>query len=190
MEMNNMKEKKKSGCIIFLVILVIVLMTAMVAVMYFYAKDPINFQTKIEGWTNQLLSIVEQNTGLDLGSQKPVVEEKIEFPDVEELTEAQKYYYYQQLDDTSKKIYLTIENNIDRLKNSDDEIPLPASLNEVANGEDGKNVVSKEFQKAWDAFIMDRSEYFYLDSSKVCLVTKVTTTKKGSTYEFFISKDK
>ena len=184
-----MKKKEKSGCIVVLIVLVITLMASMIAIMYFYSKDPENFMSKLESWKNQLLVAVEQNTGVDLGTKK-VVEDNIVFPEEEKLTEAQKYYYYQQLNDTSKKIYITIENNIDRLKNSDDDIPLPASLNEVANGKNGKEVVANEFQKAWDAFVMDRSEYFYLDSSKVCLVTKVTTTSKGSNYEFFISKDK
>ena len=44
------------------------------------------------------------------------------------------------------------------------------------------------FQNAWDAFRNDNVDIFYIDGSKMCLVTK--TIKRGSktTYEFYISK--
>ena len=48
--------------------------------------------------------------------------------------------------------------------------------------------VAKEFQNAWDAFITDKCEYFYIDSSKVCLVSKITTKAGVSNYEFFFGK--
>ena len=183
-------NKNKSGCLIFLMIFIIILILSMVGIMFLYTKDPIGFQENLNKWSEQGLSFIEQNTGITLREGKTNENDYIEFPEEEKLTEAQKYYYYQQLSDTSKKIYLTIEKNVDKLTNGEDNIPLPSSLNDVANSENGKELVAEEFQKAWDAFVMDRSEYFYLDSSKVCLVTKVITNKKGSTYEFYISKDK
>ena len=188
--MRNNNNKNKSGCVSFLVIMIILLIVLMVAVIFFYSRDPNGFQEQLIKWRDEGISFIEQNTGVILGKKKVNESDNIEFPEEEKLTEAQKYYYYQQLNDTSKRIYLTIENNIEKLKNGEENIPLPSVLNEVANRDNGKDIVAQEFQKAWDAFVMDRSEYFYIDSSKVCLVTKVTTDKRGSTYEFFISKDK
>ena len=71
--------------------------------------------------------------------------------------------------------------------NGEDNIPLPTSLNDIAK-RDGKEVIAKEFQSAWDAFITDKSEYFYLDSSKVCLITKITTRGNNADYQFAIGK--
>lgn len=183
-------NNKKSGCVIFLMFLSVILIVFMITVIVLYNRDPLGFQKQVNEFKDQSISFIEQNTGIILGAKQDSIGDDLVFPDEEKLTEAQKYYFYQQLNDTSKKIYLTIEKNIDKLLNGEENIPLPSSLNEVANTENGKEVVAQEFQKAWDAFVMDRSEYFYLDSSKVCLVTKVTTSKKGSTYEFYISKDK
>ena len=121
------------------------------------------------------------------GYEQTQIDDGLVFPDEEKLTEAQKYYYYQQLDEPAKKIYLSIENNIDNLKEGKDNIPLPASLNDDAKT-NGKEYIAEQFQNAWDAFISDKSEHFYLDSGKVCLVTKMTTKGSNTNYEFAIGK--
>lgn len=174
------KKKRK----IFWSIVLIALIGCVVSVCVLYAIDPVKLQ-------NNLIELSEklQNYIYEMNGQTVPTEENLEMPKEEELTQAQKYFYFQQLSEPAKKIYVTIENNIDNLKNGVDNIPLPSSLNEVAqSSENGKELVAKEFQNAWDAFITDKSEYFYLDSSKVCLVTKITTRGSNTNYEFFIGK--
>lgn len=149
-----------------------------------YSQDPLALQNNLTEISNKLYGYMDKLNGTDYAK-----EEELVMPDEDKLTEAQKYYYYQQLSDPAKKIYVTIENNIEKLKNGEENIPLPSSINEYAkNNENGKELVAKEFQNAWDAFMTDKSEYFYIDSSKVCLVSKITTRGSNTTYEFSIGK--
>ena len=177
------EEKKKNGCGCFLGFIIILLLAIVLTFMVLYSINPTRLQETIDNASEKMQVYVDQLYG------KKHQEDNLEFPEEEKLTEAQKYYYYQQLSENGKKIYLTIENNIDKIKNGEDNIPLPPSLNEYAkNNENGKDVIAEEFQNAWDAFITDRSEYFYIDSSKVCLITKMTTRGSSTNYEFFMGK--
>lgn len=180
--MNN--NKKKSGCGCFFAIIIIFLIAIVISVCVLYMMDP----TKLQSNLNEI-AVKLQEYAYEMNGMTVPTEENLQLPEEEELTEAQNYFYYQQLSEPAKKIYVTIENNIENLKNGVDNIPLPSSLNEVAkSNENGKELVATEFQNAWDAFITDRSEYFYLDSSKVCLVSKITTKGSNTNYEFFIGK--
>lgn len=178
-----MDKNKKSGCGCILGIIIIIILAIIVTILILYMVNPVKLESNLININNKLQKYV-----LELNHVKPA-DDNLVFPEEEKLTEAQKYYYYQQLSDTAKKIYITIENNIEKIKNGEDNIPLPASLNEVAkSNENGKELVANEFQNAWDAFVTDKSEYFYLDSSKVCLVSKITTRGSNTNYEFFIGK--
>ena len=178
------ENKKKSGCGCILGIVVIAILAFMITILVLYSMDPEKLQNNLTEAAEKMQVYLDEMNGT-----QTIVDDNLEFPEKEELTEAQKYYYYQQLSDTAKKIYVTIENNIEKLKDGEDNIPLPASLNEDAkSNENGKDYIAKEFQAAWDAFMTDKSEYFYLDSSKVCLITKMTTKGSNTNYEFFIGK--
>ena len=177
----NKEKEKNNGCVIGIVI--VVLLAIIITLVVIYSMNPAKLQETIDNATEKMQVYIEQFYG------KKIKEDNLEFPEEEKLTQAQKYYYYQQLSETGKKIYLTIENNIDKIKNGEDNIPLPPSLNEYAkNNENGKDIIAEEFQNAWDAFITDRSEYFYIDSSKVCLITKMTTRGSNTNYEFYMGK--
>lgn len=176
------KENKKSGgC--FLGFIAIVLLAIIVTIIVLYSMNPKKLQETINVASAKIQELIYEIKG------KPVVSDDLQFPEKENLSEAQKYFYYEQLSENGKKIYLAIEKNIEKIKNGEDNIPLPPSLNEVAkNDEKGKELITIEFQNAWDAFVTDRSEYFYLDSSKVCLVTKMITKGSNTNYEFYIGK--
>jgi len=173
-----MKNKNNSGCIGVLIFIVFILIIILICGII-YVTNP----KKVEEQINNLISYVE-----NLASDKPQ-KENIILPEEEKLTEAQRYYYFQQLNEPAKKIYITIENNIDKIKNGEDNIKLPECLNEIAKSSaDGKEIVAEEFQNAWDAFVIDKCEYFYLDSGKVCLVTKIISKGDNQDYEFYIGK--
>lgn len=178
-----MKQKKKSGCGCFFGIIMIILIGIVISVCVLYSMDPVKLEENLINITERLQGYITELNGMSS------VDDNLVFPEEEKLTEAQRYYYYQQLSDTAKKIYVSIGDNIEKLENGEDNIPLPASLNDVAKStENGKELIATEFQNAWDAFITDKSEYFYLDSSKVCLVSKITTRGSNTNYEFFIGK--
>ena len=182
-----MKKKGKNSFLHFLEVTVILLIAIIITFIVLYSMNPTKLKESLVYATDKIQLAAEEVYETFAGKQ--VVQDNLEFPDEETLTEAQNYYYYQQLGDTAKKIYVSIENNIERLKNGEDNIPLPPSLNDDAKANpDGKEFIAKEFQNAWDAFITDKSEYFYIDSSKVCLVTKMTTKGSNTSYEFYIGK--
>lgn len=177
---SSMKRKKGMGCISALFIIAVVICS----VVYVYKKNPSGFMDRVNIGLEQFQNYASQ---IKNGENNSIPQDNIEFPEEEKLTEAQKYYFYQQLGETGKKIYITIENNIENFKDGKENIPLPSSVNEIAKTK-GKEYVAEEFQNAWDAFIIDRSEFFYLDSSKVCLQTKIITQGKDVSYEFSIGK--
>lgn len=105
---------------------------------------------------------------------------------VYEVTDAQNRYYYNQLDEPSKIIYAEMLGNIDKIKAGEDNIKISSKLSDYISSE--SNGLVNSFQNAWDAFRNDNVDIFYIDGSKMCLITK--TIKKGSKtyYEFYISK--
>ena len=107
-----------------------------------------------------------------------------------EVSDSQNRYYYNQLDDNAKIIYAEILNNLDRIKDGEDNIKISSRLSTLADSEDMNTALMTTFQNAWDAFRNDNVDIFYIDGTKMCLVTK--TIKRGSQvkYEFFISRGK
>ena len=176
-----MKEKLLKKLKRWLIAILLFVVIVGVVVIVKYNNDPQNLISELDGLYASVVDMSNKLYGTN------IVKENIVLPEKELLTEAQNYYYFQQLSDTAKIIYVTIEKNVDKILLGEDNIPLPNAVNEAAK-KDGKEAVAKEFQNAWDAFITDKSEYFYIDSSKVCLITKITTKGKNTDYQFFIGK--
>lgn len=105
-----------------------------------------------------------------------------------EITDSQDRYYYDQLDETSKIIYAEILNNLDRIKAGEDNIKISSKLSVLSESEDMNSALMSSFQNAWDAFRNDNVDIFYVDGTKMCLVTKTITRGKKVSYEFYISK--
>ncbi|MCR5145732.1 MAG: hypothetical protein K6B70_00040 [Clostridia bacterium] len=178
--MRHKKEKSYLGLLFTLIVILAIILTLLVL----YSMNPQKMQENMQYLSTKVDEYIAQLKG-----EPSSLKDDIEFPEEEKLTEAQRHYYYQQLSETGKKIYLTIEKNIDKIKNGEDNIPLPPSLNEDAkSNEGGKDYIANEYQNAWDAFMTDKSEYFYIDSSRVCLVTKMISKGSNTNYEFFIGK--
>lgn len=174
-----MKKFKRLCLILFAIVLAITI----IAIITLYNTNPQELERKLTELSTYLQEYAYKMNDMELPPDNLV------FPEEEKLTEAQKYYFYSQLDEPAKKIYVSIESNIEKIKNGEDNIQLPASLSDDAkNNAEGKEYIAEQFQNAWDAFITDKSEYFYIDSSKVCLVTKMTTKGNNTKYEFYISK--
>lgn len=105
-----------------------------------------------------------------------------------EITDSQDRYYYDQLDDASKIIYAEILNNLDKIKAGEDNIKISSKLSSLSESEDMNSALMSAFQNAWDAFRNDNVDIFYIDGTKMCLVTKTITRGKKVSYEFYISK--
>ncbi len=102
------------------------------------------------------------------------------------ISESNSYkYYYYQLSDNAKKIYNTIEQNMDNMKSGTYEIKLSEDIASRLKEANGKELLNTDFQSAWDAIIMDRVELFYIDVSKINLSIKTIT--RGSNVQYKLS---
>lgn len=87
-------------------------------------------------------------------------------------------FYYSQIDSIAKKMYDTILANEDKLISGTESIKFNIS-------EEGAD---EHFQTAWDALCMDHPELFFVDTNKLSLKTRTTTSFFGAkvTYEYFL----
>lgn len=92
------------------------------------------------------------------------------------------YYYYNQLDETSKIIYTALENNIDNLKKEKYVIDFSTRFNDLLNESIGQYKLNKSFQSALDAFFYDHPEIFYIDLTKISLNIKCVSLGPLKTY--------
>lgn len=92
------------------------------------------------------------------------------------------YYYYNQLDETSKIIYTALENNIDNLKKEKYIIDFSTTFNDLLNESIGQYKLNKSFQSALDAFFYDHPEIFYIDLTKISLNIKYVSLGPLKTY--------
>ncbi len=106
--------------------------------------------------------------------------------DEEEIDDYNRYYYYQ-LDDSAKMIYEQIINNLDNMKSGDFTLEFGKSFNDLLNSNGGEDILNDYFQSAVNAILLDNPNIFYLDITKMYLLTKSTSYPfTGTTYEVSI----
>ena len=98
-----------------------------------------------------------------------------------------KNYYYKQLDSAGKIIYEALEDNIDNMKCGNYKIDFGKQFNDLLNSENGEETLNKSFQSAWNAFIYDYVDIFYIDVTKLILTTRTTTIVNFSTHKVSLS---
>ena len=94
-----------------------------------------------------------------------------------------EYSYYYQLDDNAKIIYRELEKNLDNMKSGTYNVAFGKTFNELLHEENGEESLNNSFQLAINALNFDNPELFYLDISKIYLLTKITTKLWNTTYE-------
>lgn len=97
-------------------------------------------------------------------------------------------YYYTQLDDVAKTIYLKLSDNMDNLKSGDYKVEFGNQFNNLLKKQNGSDILNNEFQAAWDAFIYDNPTTFFISSGKVCLTTETKTSSRNTIYNVSIGK--
>lgn len=96
-------------------------------------------------------------------------------------------YYYNQLDNTAKLIYDTIESNLSNMTSGNYEIKLSSQIADVLYEDYGENKLDTSFQSAWDALMLDRLDTFFIDVTKINLKMRKTTYGKKVTYALSIA---
>lgn len=184
--MEENKKNKRKGIIKFIIFLLIIIF--IIGCWKFEPLANSDLVKKAKVILNNTVQFISDKTG---GTFARLVEnyEPDEYDDrVYEVTDTQNRYYYNQLDENSKIIYAEILHNLERIKQGEDNIRISSKLSSLSTSENMSDALMQAFQNAWDAFRNDNVDVFYIDGTKMCLVTK--TIKKGlkTSYEFYISK--
>ncbi len=109
-----------------------------------------------------------------------------EYPNLADYNE--NSYFYNQLDDTAKAIYVGIKDNLNNMKNGTYKIDFRTRFNTLLHQKDGQKRLSAAYQTAVDALKLDNPGIFYIDFSKVYLNTYSVTEGERITYTVYIDK--
>ncbi len=93
------------------------------------------------------------------------------------------FLYYHQLDENAKIIYQELEKNLDNMKSGTYNIQFGKTFDDLLHEENGEESLNQSFQLAINALNFDHPDLFYLDVSKIYLLTKITTKLWKTTYE-------
>lgn len=91
-------------------------------------------------------------------------------------------FYYEQLDEYGKIIYDRLYENIDKLKTGTYEADFGTEFNDLLHEENGTEVLNNSFQLAINALTFDNTDLFYIDVTKINLLTEITTRAFSTTY--------
>jgi len=109
-----------------------------------------------------------------------------EYPNIADYQEDS--FFYTQLDDNGKALYIGIKDNLENMKSGTYEIKFGTRFNKLLNTEGGQEALSDSYQSAVDALKLDNPEIFYIDFTKVYLNTVCETMNGVSTYTVYIDK--
>ena len=93
------------------------------------------------------------------------------------------HYYYYQLDDYAKIIYNELYKNLDNMKSGTYNVKFGTTFDDLLHQENGEEMLNNSFQLAINALNFDNPNLFYLDISKIYLLTRITTKLWITTYE-------
>lgn len=125
----------------------------------------------------------EETLVIPLVGEEKDIENKVEYS---LINVKNNKYFYNQLNETAKIIYDTIEKNLDNMKTGTYIINLPKSVSKVLQNENGQEQLNEDFQSAWDAISLDRVDTFFIDISKVNLIIEKTTYLGNVSYNLKI----
>lgn len=100
--------------------------------------------------------------------------------------EVENKYYYNQLDVYAKAIYDDLYSHKEDLKTGLYTLDFDIAFNALLHEDSGTETLEKDFQLAVNALVFDKPEIFYLDITKMYLLTEITTFGPKKTYRVSI----
>lgn len=191
---NSAKEKRQYIIINILLILIVLLLG-----IYIYKIIQSNKQGIKLGY-EQGVSIVQQLQEKSINIEKNEAENQdtlvIQIEDDSNYSGEYNFniivnnkYYYNQLDDIAKIIYDSIEDNLANMTSGNYEIKLSSQISNILYETNGEQQLDSSFQSAWDALMLDRTDTFFIDVTKVNLKIRKTTYGSKVTYAVSISPE-
>lgn len=95
-------------------------------------------------------------------------------------------FYYLQLDSYGKIIYDKLYANKDKLKTGTYTADFGSTFDDLLHEENGSETLNNSFQLAINALTFDNPELFYIDVTKIYLLTEITTRAFSTTYKVSI----
>ena len=133
----------------------------------------------------------EENTNRgDLLQRLQEIEAKKQNEDLQDKTEISvndsKKFYYSQLDNYGKIIYDELYRNKNKLKTGNYTADFSTQFNDLLHEEKGMDTLNNSFQLAINALTFDNPDLFYIDVTKIYLLTEITTRAFSKTYKVSI----
>lgn len=136
----------------------------------------------IETGNRNLQELINQ---LDERPEPPVEEPEKENP-VNVEDDGIDKYYYNQLDEYGKKIYNKLYENKGKLYTGDYTADFNTDFDALLHQDNGEEILKNAFQLAINALTFDNPELFYIDVTKMYLLTETTTRAFSKTYRVSI----
>lgn len=95
-------------------------------------------------------------------------------------------FYYSQLDVYGKLIYDKLYENKDKLRTGTYIADFGTAFDELLHEENGSETLNNSFQLSINALTFDNPELFYIDVTKIYLLTEITTRAFSKTYKVSI----
>ena len=189
---NSAKEKRQYIIINILLILIVLLLG-----IYIYKIIQSNKQEIKLGY-EQGVNIVQQLQEKSINIEKNEAENQdtLVIPIGDDSNYSGEYnfniivnnkYYYNQLDNIAKIIYDSIEDNLVNMTSGIYEIKLPSQISNILYETNGEQQLDSSFQSAWDALMLDRTDTFFIDVTKINLKIRKTTYGSRVTYALSIA---
>lgn len=103
----------------------------------------------------------------------------------EQIINAEKYYY-NQLDEYGKILYDKLYLNKEKLRTGTFTAEYDTIFDELLHQENGSDILNNSFQLAINALTFDNPDLFYVDITKINLITEITTRAFSTTYRISI----
>lgn len=143
----------------------------------------------VKEFVSNIVMVGEEPKEEDLSPQVLSVEtEKTSSLSNQRSENISKKYFYNQLDNYSKKIYNSIQENKENMKSGTYEIELDKDIANLMGTDNGEELVGEYFQKAIDAYTYDNPEIFYIDFTKLYMNMETTTKGNKKSYKIFLNE--
>lgn len=112
-------------------------------------------------------------------------QEMVQVPEESSEIDTNKFYYYQ-LDTYGKLIYDKLYANKDKLRTGTYTADFGTAFDDLLHLENGSETLNNSFQLSINALTFDNPELFYIDVTKIYLLTEITTRAFSKTYKVSI----
>ena len=171
--------KSENGRVLNLILnlfLKFIITIALVIIVAFITLKVLGVDVKVS-YNDGKLSLQKQNT-----YKVKVIDD--EYPNIADYQEDS--YFYKQLDDNAKAIYLGLQDNLENMQSGNYRIDFGTRFNTLLQTPEGQQALSNSYQDAVDALKQDTPGLFYIDFSKVYLNTYSVTEGDTTTHTVFI----